>query len=275
MISALQKQENGTITLTITIPSSDILKTQTEVLSELAKEASFPGFRKGKAPVKMVEEKLGEEKIREEVLKKLLPQSYIKAVEEHKLRPIMNPKIHITKVEEGKDWQFTAQTCEAPTIDLTGYKDAVQKITAKSKIIMPGKTPEEPKFEDIMKAILETIKATIPQILVETEADRLLSHTLDDVKKIGLTLDQYLASTNRTPESLRSEYEIKARNDITLEFALQKIAEEEKITVEEKELDEAILAAKNPAEKENLEKNRYMLAQILRQQKTLDFLKHL
>src|SRR3990167_1390520 len=99
MISALQKQENGTITLTITIPSSDILKTQTEVLSELAKEASFPGFRKGKAPVKMVEEKLGEEKIREEVLKKLLPQSYIKAVEEHKLRPIMNPKINITKVE--------------------------------------------------------------------------------------------------------------------------------------------------------------------------------
>ncbi|MBI3069684.1 MAG: hypothetical protein HYY87_00060 [Candidatus Levybacteria bacterium] len=89
------------------------------------------------------------------------------------------------------------------------------------------------------------------------------------------TLEQYLASTNRTAATLRAEYEKKAENDIKLEFALQKIAEVEKVTVEEKEIEEAIQKVKTEEEKKHLSANRYLLASILRQQKTLDFLKSL
>ncbi|MBU4016946.1 hypothetical protein KKF69_05745, partial [Patescibacteria group bacterium] len=60
--------------------------------------------------------------------------------------------------------------------------------------------------------------------------------------------------------------------DMRLEFALQKIAETEKIVVEQKEIEEAIQKVKDEKEKIRLENNRYMLAAILRQQKTLDFL---
>lgn len=67
----------------------------------------------------------------------------------------------------------------------------------------------------------------------------------------------------------------KAIQDIKTEFVLQKIAQDENITVEEKELDEAIQKAKDAQEKAYLEQNRYLLASILRQQKTLDFLKNL
>ncbi|MDO8639699.1 MAG: hypothetical protein Q7R53_02120, partial [bacterium] len=87
--------------------------------------------------------------------------------------------------------------------------------------------------------------------------------------------DQYLSSTGKKPEDLRNEYKRKAENDIRLEFALLKIAEEEKIVVDEKEIEEAIKAAKSDDERKNLETNRYLLASILRQQKTLDFLKNL
>ena len=90
-----------------------------------------------------------------------------------------------------------------------------------------------------------------------------------------MTLDQYLASTKRTPDDLRTEYMTKAGNDLKLEFVLQKIAQDEQITVEETEIDEAVQKAKDPKERENLEKNRYLLASILRQQKTLDFLRQL
>ena len=102
-----------------------------------------------------------------------------------------------------------------------------------------------------------------------------MSQTLDEVKRLGLTLDQYLASTGRKAEDLKKEYEQKAENDIKLEFVLQKIAQEEKITVEDKEVKEAILQAKSDAERQNLQANKYLLANILRQQKTLDFLKNL
>lgn len=273
--SLLTREQDGSIKLVVTLPQADIAKIQEEVINKAVEEAELPGFRKGKAPRNVVEERMDAGKIQEEVLKKLLPPAYIKAVEEHDLKPVMNPKIHIQQVEPGKDWSFEAITCEAPDIKLNDYKEKVKSITAKSKIVLPGKEPQEPNFDEIMQAILGTTEVAIPSVLVQQESDRLLAQTLDEIKKLGLTLDQYLSSTGKNPEALRKEFEEKAKNDMKLEFVLQKIADEEKITVEQKEIDEAIQKAKDPREKENLMRNHYLLASILRQQKTLDFLKNL
>jgi FKBP-type peptidyl-prolyl cis-trans isomerase (trigger factor) len=275
MISAIQRQEDQTVTLTITIPWTEVKTAREAVVNDYSKQAQVPGFRKGKAPKKLVEDKIDEEKVKEEVLKKLLPQFYLQAINEHKVNPIIAPRIHVEKLEEGKDWQFMAVTCETPVIKLGEYKDNVKKITAKSKIIIPGKEQPGVSFDDITKELLLSADIKVPSIIVEQEVERLLAQTLDEVKKLGLTLDQYLASTGRTAEDLRKEYEQKAQNDIKLEFILQKIAQEENITVEDKEVDEAIQQAKNEAEKQNLQANRHLLASILKQQKTLDFLKNL
>ena len=275
MISAIQRQEDQTVTLTITIPWTEVKTAREAVVNDYSKQAQVPGFRKGKAPKKLVEDKIDEEKVKEEVLKKLLPQFYLQAINEHKVNPIIAPRIHVEKLEEGKDWQFMAVTCETPVIKLGEYKDNVKKITAKSKIIIPGKEQPGVSFDDITKELLLSTDIKVPSIIVEQEVERLLAQTLDEVKKLGLTLDQYLASTGRTAEDLRKEYEQKAQNDIKLEFILQKIAQEENITVEDKEVDEAIQQAKNEAEKQNLQANRHLLASILKQQKTLDFLKNL
>lgn len=283
MISTLQKLDDGTIKLTILMPAGAIKKTWEEIVDESVKKANISGFRTGKAPKEMVEDKIDKEKVREEVLKKLLPQYYVEAIRENNLKPILNPKIHVENIEEGKDWQFTALTCEMPKVDLGNYKQNIQNITVKGKIVVPGKEKPfdsaqdkpEVKFDDIVGALLDGVTVNIPKILIDQEVERLLSQTLDEVKKLGLSLDQYLASTGRTPKTLRTEYEKKAENDIKFEFALQQIAEKENITVDEKEIEEAIQKAKDENERKNLETNRYLLASILRQQKTLDFLKNL
>ncbi len=277
MATQLEKQKDGTIKITITLPQDKIAQTQNTVIDDLAKQVNVAGFRKGKAPKDMAASQLNPENVREEVLKRLLPQAYIEAVQEHKLNPIMNPKMHVEKIEEGQDWIFFALTCEMPEITLGAYKDAVKKLNAKSKIIIPGKEEEnkKPGLDEVMKAILTDAQVQIPGVLIEQEADRLLSQLLNDIKRLGLSLDQYLGSTNRKPEDLRAEYAKRAEEDIKLEFVLQKIAELEKITVEEPEIEEAIQKAKDPAEKQNLSANKYLLAGILRQQKTLDFLMNL
>ncbi len=275
MKSILDRQEDGTIKLTITLPWGTVKKAKEAALEAYLASAQLPGFRKGKAPKKLVEENVNQDHLREEVLRKLLPEGYVEALKEHNLKPILNPKIHVEKLEDNKDWTFEAFTAEAPEVMLGNYQEAVKKVTAKSKIIVPGKEPAPANFEDIAKAILETAKVRIPKIIIDQEVDRLLAQTLDEVKRLGLTLDQYLASTGRNTEALRQEYEKKAENDIQLEFLLQKIAEEEKITVEDKEIDEAIAQAKTDAERQNLQNNRYLLAGIIRQQKTLDFLRGL
>ena len=277
-MTQLERQKDGTIKITITLSQDKIASTGNTVIDDLIKQTEVSGFRKGKAPKEMAASKLNPDQVREEILKRLLPQAYIEAVQEHKLNPIMNPKMHIEKIEEGNDWVFYALTCEMPEITLGNYKENVKKLTAKSKIIIPGKEQEankKPSLEEVTKTIMSDTKVQIPQVLIDQEADRLLSQLLNDIKRLGLNLDQYLGSTNRKPEDLRNEYTKRAEEDIKLEFVLQKIAETEKITVEEKEIDEAIQTAKDPAEMQNLSANKYVLAGILRQQKTLDFLMNL
>ncbi len=166
--SLIERTPDGTIELKITIPWSEVKTKWDSVVDEMAKNANLPGFRKGKAPKKLVEEKLDKAKIKEEVVRNILPPSYVNAVREHDLKPIMDPRIHVEgELVEGKDWEFHALTCEAPVVDLAGYKEEIKKVTAKSKIIVPGKdlpTGQEqnaPKFDEIVKVLLETSKISI------------------------------------------------------------------------------------------------------------------
>lgn len=275
MISAIQKQENGTIRLTITVPSEDVKKTRDAILAQYASTAAVPGFRKGKAPKKLVEERIDSKKVDEELLRTLLPAYYSEAVKEHKLHPIINPRVHIEALAEGADLQFIAETCESPEIDLGNYKDEVKKVTAKGKIAVPGKESKQVSFDEIIGALLKAVTVKVPAIIIEQETQRLLSQTLDEVKKLGLSLEQYLSSTGRTSDDLKKEYEQKAGSDIKTEFALQKVADTENLVVEQKEIDEAIEKAKDDTERKSLQANSYLLASILRQQKTLDFLRNL
>src|SRR5581483_4718111 len=116
---------------------------------------------------------------------------------------IVTPKVHIEAFEEGTDLTYSAETCEEPVVDLGDYKKEIGKLTAKSKILKPGeKEPEKPKLEEIIEVLVKTGIVKIPQVLIETEAQRLLAQLLDEIKRLGLTLDQYLASRNKTAEDI-------------------------------------------------------------------------
>jgi FKBP-type peptidyl-prolyl cis-trans isomerase (trigger factor) len=275
MKSTLTRLEDGTIQLSIPLAWTEVQKTRDEVVKQAVAGAELPGFRKGKAPKELVEKSLDEMKVNDEILKKLLPQAYMMAVQEHGIKPIINPKIQVGKMEDGKDWDFTALTVEMPEVNLGTYKNDVKSVTAKSKIAVPGKESQEVNFDEVMAAMVKAVSVKIPSLLIEQEVDRQLSNMLDEIKRLGLNLDQYLASTGKTVETLREEYSKKAEHEIKTEFALQKIADTEKIAVEEKEIEEAISKAKDDNERKNLEANRYLLANIIRQQKTLDFLRQL
>jgi len=287
----IERKDDGTIILTITVPSSDVKKAREAVENELIKHVSLPGFRKGKVPKAQAVAKLPADLVQEETLKKVLPKAYNKAIEENNLHPVISPKLHLLPQEEGKDLEFTAETCELPKLELKNYKDEVKKVTASSKIVVPhsphspakagsvqassgqaGKEQPKPSMDEILAAVVKSTEAQIPKIMADQEVNRLLSNLLDELKKLGLTLDQYLSSRGKTAEQLRAEYEEKAKNDLKLEFALKKIADNERIIVEQKDIDETLNTIKDPKQKEEISKNPYFLAGIIRQQKTLDFL---
>lgn len=271
MTSALHKTDDGTIELTITLPWSDIQKTFDSVVTETASSVEIPGFRKGKAPKTMVEESVDKTKVYEETIKRLVPKAYTGAVSEHKLSPIMMPQIELKEASEGKDWVILAKTCERPTVTLKDYKKAVGDV--KTNIIVPGKAqPEKPSVDKVLDALLTAVEAKLPEILLEHEVTHQLSQLVDQTKKLGLTIEQYLSSTGKTADSVRAEYRTQAIKNLTLEFALEAIAEKEHVTVGDDEVAKLIATTKTDEEKKSLESQRYYLTSLLRRQKTVDLL---
>ena len=106
-------------------------------------------------------------------------------------------------LEDDKDWKFTASTCEAPQVDLNGYKENIKKITSGDKNYYSRKEQKETSFEEIITELQKSVSVKISKIIVEQEVERLLAQTLSEIKRLGLTLDQYLTSTHRTVEELK------------------------------------------------------------------------
>lgn len=267
---------DGTITLKITIPAKDVEEAREKVVDTLIKNVQVPGFRKGMAPKNVAEPHLKKEVVQEEVLKNVLGKAYNDAITSEKITPIITPRVHVETFEDGTDLVFVAETAEAPAIELGDYKDNVKSVTAKSKILKPGEDKaEKPKLDDILQAILKNAKVEIPKVLYEQEATRLLSQLLNELKRLGVSLDQYLATSGKTDEALKAEYEEKAKRDLQIEFILRKIADAEKITVEEQDVSQALKEITDEAQRAQIMQNPYMVASIIRQQKTLDFLSNL
>jgi len=275
IITAIEKLPGKTIKLTITIPWSQIKKVYQRILKKTAQKIQLPGFRKGKTPLSVVENKVGQEALFSEVLQEILPQVYTQAVNKHKIRPIITPKIKVVKMEKNKDWQIQAATCEKPEIDLNNYQEEVKKILKTVKIWLPGeekkkeKETKAQKLEKLFNALLKTVKINLPSLLVEEEVNRLLAKLLEEINKMGLSLDSYLNSLKKTAEQLRKEYQNQAEKNLKLGFILDAIADDLKIQVDEKEIEEMI------KKEQKLANQKYLLASILRRQKTIDKLLNL
>lgn len=266
------RKPDGNIEITVIIPWKEAKKAQEEIESELLKSVKVAGFRPGQAPKNIARQKLNSEIVREEMLKKTVGDAYNEAIKKHNLTPILSPQVHIEVFTEGTDIVFTAITCEEPEVALGKYKDEIKSVTAKSKIVVPGKEEQKTSIDDVLEAALKEVKVKIPTVLVESETTRLLSQLLDELKKVGLSLDQYLNSKNMDGDKLRDEYKNKAQKDLELEFFLRKVADEEKITVEKEDIEKALNSIENPKEREEIMKNPYLVASIIRQQKTVNFL---
>jgi FKBP-type peptidyl-prolyl cis-trans isomerase (trigger factor) len=283
MTSTIDRTPDGSIALTITIPWAVVASTYEQVVVNMVKNAELPGFRIGKAPRELVEKNLEKTKVYEEALKTLIPNSYNAAVTEQKVKPIVSPKIELKDATENKDWVFIAHTCEKPNIAIGDYKKAITELKASKgkKIWKPGDPAEEkvpsadgnkPTLDELLMALYNNVTITLPPILTEHEVNRLLSELIDQTKKLGLTVEQYLASTGRTSEIIKKEYEDQAKRTLCLEFALEEIADKEGILVSDDDIDAVIKTGKTDEEKKALENQRYYLASVLRRQKTLDFL---
>jgi trigger factor len=279
--SKLTQLPKATAELEITIPWSEVKITYDKVLDSVVATAEIEGFRKGKAPKQMVEERVDKSKLYSQVIQEIIPKIYAEEVKKHSLTPITSPKVEVQKAKEGEDWVVKAVLALKPHIKLKDYKAKVKALkNSQKKIWVPGddkKKQEDakPKLDDIMKVLLDEVEVELSDLLVSEEANRLLSDLIDQTQKLGLTVEQYLLAKGKTTEQVRAEYASQAQANLKLQFALLEIAETEKITVSQTDIDGILAKVENPQEKEKLKNDSYYLAHLIRQQKTIDFLSNL
>ncbi|MDH5638655.1 MAG: trigger factor [Nitrospinota bacterium] len=112
--------------LTIEVPQDKVEQEKSVVYAELARSANIPGFRKGKAPKKILEQRYGKSALGD-VAQRLIQDSYRQALEEKKLSPVGDPVIEDISFEENAPLSFSATVEVLPEVELKEYQGAVVK----------------------------------------------------------------------------------------------------------------------------------------------------
>src|SRR5215469_4724184 len=104
-VEPLPKSQVG---MTIEVPAATIDATYERVLNRLASRAKIEGFRPGKAPRQLVEARVGQAALREEVVETMVPEVVQQALVKESIEPIDNPDVEVLELERGRPAKLKA-----------------------------------------------------------------------------------------------------------------------------------------------------------------------
>jgi len=145
--STVEQLSPTRVRLNVEVPFEELEPDFDRAFKQLAKQIRLPGFRPGKAPRKLLEARVGRGAVLEQVVNDALPGRYSQAVSETDVKPLGQPDIDITKIEDGQELVFTAEVDVRPEItlpDLGSLKISVDPVVVED--------------EDVAKE-LETLRA--------------------------------------------------------------------------------------------------------------------
>lgn len=127
----VEKLDKGMAKLTITVTADVVAAAEDKVYKRQKNQISIPGFRKGKAPKKIIEKMYGEEVFLSDAINDVINETYPDAVKECGEEIVSNPKIDLSQAEPGKDLIYTAEVALKPEVKLGKYKGVeIEKLEA-------------------------------------------------------------------------------------------------------------------------------------------------
>ena len=121
MKSEIETLSPTRIKLSVEIPFEELQPSLDEALTRIGKEINIPGFRKGKVPARVVEQRIGRGAVLEEAVNNAVPKAYDELVVENELRPIGQPKIDVTEIADCEKVTFTAEVDVRPEFTLPAF----------------------------------------------------------------------------------------------------------------------------------------------------------
>lgn len=109
------------VKLTVEVPFEELQPSMDAAYARIAQSVTVPGFRKGKVPARIIEQRFGREAVLEEAINDALPKAYDEALRENKIVPLGQPQVDVDEIEDGKGLSFRAEVDVRPEFDVPAY----------------------------------------------------------------------------------------------------------------------------------------------------------
>lgn len=159
MKSALETLSPTRVKLTIEAPFGDLTDHFAKAYKEIAGKVTIPGFRKGKVPSHLIDQRVGRAAVLDETINIAIPALYMEAAREHEVRVIGRPEVDITELVDNEKLAFTVEVDVRPKLDLPsleGIKLTVDPVDVSEKDI-----DEQVEALRIRFGTLSTVEKTV------------------------------------------------------------------------------------------------------------------
>jgi len=119
--STVEQLSPTRVKITVEVPFTDLKPSMDKAYRQIAQSVTIPGFRQGKVPPRVIDQRFGRGAVIQEALNEALPQFYGQAVEENRLAPLAQPEVEVTRLEDGDLIEFTAEVDVRPDFDLPDF----------------------------------------------------------------------------------------------------------------------------------------------------------
>ncbi|MDO9379064.1 MAG: trigger factor [Nocardioidaceae bacterium] len=121
MKSAHETLSPTRVKLTIEVPFEELKPSLDAAYKTIGSQIQVPGFRKGKVPARIVDQRVGRPAVLDQAINDALPGLYSQAIQEQELQPLGQPEIDITRLEDGELLEFSAELDVRPEIELPDF----------------------------------------------------------------------------------------------------------------------------------------------------------
>ncbi len=121
MPSTVEQLSPSRVKITVEVPFAELKPSMDKAYREIAKSVNIPGFRAGKVPPMVIDQRFGRGTVIQEALNEALPRFYDEAVTDNNLVPLAQPEVEVTKLEDGDSIEFTAEVDVRPDFELPDF----------------------------------------------------------------------------------------------------------------------------------------------------------
>jgi trigger factor len=120
--SVVESLNQTRVRLAVEVPFEELEPSIKSAYQRIAAQVNVPGFRRGKVPPLVIDQRIGRPAVLDEAVNEALPKLYGQAIEENQLRPLGQPEVDVTDFADGQELKFTVEVDVRPTVTLPEWE---------------------------------------------------------------------------------------------------------------------------------------------------------